>query len=360
MIKPNKKFSPTEMNALELAARYHEGQKRIGGKDYITHPLAVAEYLFEKKYRGKYVFTALCHDLLEDTDATEEEIESTCGNKTLEAVKLLTKPKEKGAEWSTDSYLKAIKRNQVAYIVKVADRIQNLWDSRDVGLAFREDYLKETSDYYLEFAKESPFYEDLLHTYNSVSKFTSLEKKSLIHVTVDELYVLDEDEEYHLLETFCEDSTDPFPIICQMPATHRKLVEEKKNIAMTVRCFPVSPVSIYKDEEEYMDKDSVSSTGDSEFRIASQSFLASPTRYAVKGMDLPDPQAMITGVVRDFDGPHVLIREDESRVDCNAVYVEVLGVLFAMMIGMDEYPEPTPRNIIFGVYDLVGYPVDVY
>ena len=36
-------MSESVQRALEFAKEKHEGQKRIGGDDYITHPIAVCE-----------------------------------------------------------------------------------------------------------------------------------------------------------------------------------------------------------------------------------------------------------------------------------------------------------------------------
>ncbi|MFA5635172.1 MAG: HD domain-containing protein [Anaerovoracaceae bacterium] len=166
------KFSPTEKKALELAARYHKGQDRIGGGEYITHPIEVAELLFEYGFRGKYVFTAFCHDLLEDTDVTEQEILETCGRFTLEAVRLPTKRKKDApkVEVDMDAYLAAIRQNDVAYHVKVADRTMNLWSAKHAGIGFQEKYITETEEYYLELAEDSPLFGELVSAYRALKQ----------------------------------------------------------------------------------------------------------------------------------------------------------------------------------------------
>ena len=54
--------------ALTLAAEKHNGQFRIGGQPYITHPVAVAQLVRDRGYGADYQIAALFHDLLEDTD----------------------------------------------------------------------------------------------------------------------------------------------------------------------------------------------------------------------------------------------------------------------------------------------------
>lgn len=161
MMNSIQQFGPAEKRALEFAAIKHKGQTRQGGADYINHPIAVASYLIDKGYSGDYIFTALFHDLLEDSDTTEEEILELASSMTRDAVKLMTK--RKGSDIA--DYLDKIQENEVAFIVKIADRINNLRDGILADLDFQKKYLKETEEFYLSFAAESPFYEDLYEAF---------------------------------------------------------------------------------------------------------------------------------------------------------------------------------------------------
>lgn len=135
-------------HALEYAKEKHKGQKRIGGDDYITHPVAVCEIVKNQGFDENYQIVALFHDLLEDTDATEKEILEYGNGEILEAVKLLTK--EKGYDMS--EYISAIKRNKMAFAVKAADRLHNLQCAIMADENFKRKYILETIDWYMDFS----------------------------------------------------------------------------------------------------------------------------------------------------------------------------------------------------------------
>ena len=136
--------------ALEFAKAKHKGQKRIGGDDYITHPIAVSEIVKNQGFDEICQITALFHDLLEDTDATEEEILKYGNSKILEAVNLLTK--KKGYDMA--EYINAIKQNPIAFAVKAADRLHNLQCAVITDEEFKRKYILETVDWYLDFSPE--------------------------------------------------------------------------------------------------------------------------------------------------------------------------------------------------------------
>ncbi len=109
--------------ALEYAKKKHEGQFRIGGAPFIVHPIAVAEILRQDGKQVEYRVAAVFHDLLEDTDASEQEIVEIGGEDVLKAVKLVTKEKE--------------------YCMETNEK-------------FRKKYIRETLDWYMKFRPEIP------------------------------------------------------------------------------------------------------------------------------------------------------------------------------------------------------------
>ena len=136
--------------ALMFAKEKHNGQRRIGGDEYITHPVAVCEIVANQGFDKNYQITALFHDLLEDTDATEEDILKYGNYEILKAVKLLTK--EKGYDIS--EYIGVIKNNPIAFAVKAADRLHNLQCAIMTNEEFKRKYILETVDWYMDFSPE--------------------------------------------------------------------------------------------------------------------------------------------------------------------------------------------------------------
>lgn len=143
--------------AIEFMKKKHGNQKRKQGTPYYTHPLAVAKLLKEKGFSIEYQIAGLFHDLIEDTDATYEEIVALSNADVAEAVRLVSKTKG----YVMSEYVGNIKANEMARMVKLADRIHNLSESPNASHKFQAKYIKETKEWYVELAKGTVFEEDL-------------------------------------------------------------------------------------------------------------------------------------------------------------------------------------------------------
>ena len=73
------------------SARVHEGQTRLSGEPYLSHPLEVAGILAEMKLDPVSVASGILHDVIEDTYATPEEIKKLFGPEVLHIVSGVTK-----------------------------------------------------------------------------------------------------------------------------------------------------------------------------------------------------------------------------------------------------------------------------
>lgn len=136
--------------ALAFATEKHAGQVRVGGLPYITHPVAVAEIVHARDLGIDYVVAGLFHDLLEDTDADEEEIGKLGGVSVLRAVRLLTKT----PGYVVEDYVAGIRSDPISYAVKGADRLHNLRCALCTEEAFKQRYVRESVAWYLDFMPE--------------------------------------------------------------------------------------------------------------------------------------------------------------------------------------------------------------
>ena len=145
------RFSKNIIYAIEYATRMHSGQKRKNGEDYILHPLHVATKLMEAGQDEKTIITGLFHDLLEDTEAKEEDI-AKFGEDVLHSVKLLSKNYAENSK----SYIDNILVDNMAKVVKNYDRIDNIADCMKLdNIWFSVRYLSDSEKFYLNrFSKE--------------------------------------------------------------------------------------------------------------------------------------------------------------------------------------------------------------
>lgn len=105
--------------ALELAVEKHKNQTDKAGNPYILHPLHVMENVNSKD--GKIV--AILHDIIEDTDITEDYLlKIGLSKRIVDAVVALTRSKDIDYQ----EYIKNLSSNPLAKEVKLADLEHNM------------------------------------------------------------------------------------------------------------------------------------------------------------------------------------------------------------------------------------------
>lgn len=163
----------------------HEGQvRKFSGLPYFSHPKYVARIIEELTNDPAMVAVALLHDVLEDTDATLQELEEEFGQEIAELVKELTNPEKMLP--NKKLYLADKLANQIsdkALLIKLADRYHNVLflESDLVSVSFIKKYYYETM-FILKAIKTSDrkLTEEQLSIYeaiNSIMKFIGLRQK---------------------------------------------------------------------------------------------------------------------------------------------------------------------------------------
>jgi (p)ppGpp synthase/HD superfamily hydrolase len=67
-------------DAFAFACEHHDGQLRKSGEEYILHPWGVAKVCARLQQPPVVLAAALLHDVVEDTDATSDEIAQRFGD----------------------------------------------------------------------------------------------------------------------------------------------------------------------------------------------------------------------------------------------------------------------------------------
>jgi len=125
--------------ALDFAVRAHDGAFRASGQPYIIHPIAVAETVASWGMDHEAIAAALLHDVVEDTDATLEDLAGQFSPKVAELVDGVTKLRLSSSprppadslrlEASNESLRKLLLATAKDYrviLIKLADRLHNM------------------------------------------------------------------------------------------------------------------------------------------------------------------------------------------------------------------------------------------
>ena len=190
--------------AYVYSAKVHQGQKRLSGEPYMTHPMEVAAILTKLRMDVPTVVTGLLHDTLEDTLSTEEELHELFGDEVTEMVDGVTKiskitfktSEERQAE-NFRKMLLAMARDIRVILVKLADRLHNMRTLSHQPEERRRMIAQETADIYAPLANRLGIswvkseLEDLALSYLEPENYKDLARKVAQHRRRTEPYVTD-------------------------------------------------------------------------------------------------------------------------------------------------------------------------
>lgn len=151
--------------AYNLAKEKHGNQCRMSGEPYIIHPMNVAYILTNLEMDDETICAALLHDVVEDTELTNEDLVKEFGETIAQMVAGVTKLgtirftsiEEKQAENYRKMFL-AMGKDIRVVLIKLADRLHNM---RTLKFLTRERQIansRETMDLYAPLANRLGIY----------------------------------------------------------------------------------------------------------------------------------------------------------------------------------------------------------
>lgn len=153
------------IQAYEVSAKAHEGQQRLSGQAYISHPVAVAKILADLHLDAGSIQAALLHDVIEDTAVSLGDIKKIFGEDVallVDGVSKLDKLHfDTALEAQAESFRKmllAMVKDLRVILVKLADRTHNMQTIDALPPDKRRRIAKETLDIYAPIANRLGIY----------------------------------------------------------------------------------------------------------------------------------------------------------------------------------------------------------
>ncbi len=151
--------------AYVYSARVHDGQIRLSGEPYLSHPLEVAGILADMNLDVVSVAAGLLHDVIEDTHASAEEINEIFGPEVAHIVSGVTKLSALTFNNSQARQAESIRKMLLAMaddirviMIKLADRLHNMRTLQFHRVERQRAIAKETLDIYAPIASRLGIY----------------------------------------------------------------------------------------------------------------------------------------------------------------------------------------------------------
>src|SRR6184192_3744016 len=145
--------------AYAYAAEAHEGQKRVSGEPYVTHPAAVAMLVAELGMDPATVAAALLHDVPEDTAKTVEDVRREFGEEIGRLVDGVTKLSRLSGQSRDQHQADNIRKMLLAMaddlrvvIIKLCDRLHNMRTLAPLPPEKQKRIARQTMDIYAPLA----------------------------------------------------------------------------------------------------------------------------------------------------------------------------------------------------------------
>lgn len=146
--------------AFSFAAKKHEGQTRLSGKDILVHLLTVANYIGNLKLDTTSVCAAILHDVLEKSDCTLDELDEVFGTEIAFIVEGLSKIRDYAKKFNTTNHQEEFtnlifnsSEDIRIIIIRLAEKLHNLLSSDGLDKERAENSAKKSLYMYAPLAE---------------------------------------------------------------------------------------------------------------------------------------------------------------------------------------------------------------
>ena len=144
--------------ALEFSLHAHRDQMRRSGEPYIIHPIHVAAYLTSFYMDSQAIAAGLLHDVLEDTEATPEELTKEFGPVVTQLVEGVSKLRKIKFQENTQ-YVENLRKFFIAtaedirvIMIRLCDRLHNMETLEYLPAKEQQRIARETLEIYAPIA----------------------------------------------------------------------------------------------------------------------------------------------------------------------------------------------------------------
>ncbi len=151
------KFTTKEINniqkAYDLISEIYDGEFRLSGDPYVSHPVNVAYILTSMNSDSENIIAGLLHDVLEKSKLTNQDIEEQFGSEVLELVEGITvinnlnfNGDKKSVIANNRKILVGLSEDVRVIFIKLADRLHNMRTLSATSEQAQKEKGKETLD----------------------------------------------------------------------------------------------------------------------------------------------------------------------------------------------------------------------
>ena len=160
MEKNGIKYKKQELESVAKYAEFiYKKKKRVSGKDILDHTIGVANYVAGLKLDDTSIYAALLHEVVKFEEYNEEEMKKTTSDEVVDMVNTISKLSFFNFKHGNKANVEVLRKMFIAIakdirtvIIKLADRLYNMQNIKELDEKTAKDMAKECLEIYAPIA----------------------------------------------------------------------------------------------------------------------------------------------------------------------------------------------------------------